>query len=219
MRHVRLETWDDEHGNLGLIIKGTPKEEGIFSSSDGLLIAHDLLEHQQGVKKIGCPEDELIALGAVWHMRARWGTMLTKHQNIWSMEENLGLNIESVWRDLDGCGWWPGGKRYRTHAHDHDESFDAALEFTRKHMIEDAEASENVADMDAFLTDAKHLLRIGYRKSERRFGTGFDGADQMCAVRDAVNRIVPLVEIEGQEFILAYGNGEARCYEARVEAW
>lgn len=212
MRYVRLEAYEDELGELGLIIKGTPKTEDIIADRNGGLLAHDLLEHQQGLDKIGCCEDELIALGAVWQVRGRWGDFLTGRPLYMRTTEALAVDVSSVWDSLGRGDWWPGTKQYHTRPHDEDDAFDEILAYARSSL--DVWDSENGPDPDVFLADAKHLLRIGYRLAHRRFGHSTRGYDTFRAVRDAVARCAANPDYEGQEFILAYGDGRARCYES-----
>ena len=68
MRYVRLQVAEDQlSGELGLKIKGMRATEGMAMGS-GLLVAHDLLEHQNGLRAIGSVGDELEALGGIWHV-------------------------------------------------------------------------------------------------------------------------------------------------------
>jgi hypothetical protein len=214
VRHVQLEVYNDEHGNTGLIIVGTEKVEGIMADFQGGLIAHDLLEHQNGVDKIGCPADELEAVGGMWQVRGRWGRL--GERSIYDPEQVMAHEIARIVVELTGDGWWPGTVRYRTRAHYEDETFDAILEMARKEILDELRYHDNGGDpfpVDQFLADAKHLMRMGYRKAERRFGTWASGSRLYDAVKEVVGRYAKNLEEwqEGQRYRLSYGNGEARC--------
>lgn len=56
----------DAHMMEGLIIKGLEDNEEIFAAYEGTTIAHDLVHHVNGFEKIGCPSDELEAVGAFY---------------------------------------------------------------------------------------------------------------------------------------------------------
>ncbi len=62
---------DDNMGDNGFILKGMPSNEyGDFAAAfDGLVVAHDVMEHLNGPEKIGSVWDEFIALGAMWFIR------------------------------------------------------------------------------------------------------------------------------------------------------
>jgi hypothetical protein len=218
MRHIRLEAFDDDYGNLGLIIAGTPKNDRLMSDTDGRLLAHDLLEHQNGPKKIGCPIDELEAVGALWQVRGRHGDFVQTDRNIgshWTPEQNVALNLttiaeESHWMDT---AWVPG--RYRTQRCDEDEVFVDMIEWVRPHVRDHLNGCdlESPFPMDAYLDNALHLMRTGYRKARRRFGSGYRGIDTFRAIVNAVAPVARSIEYDGQQFRLSYGDGRARCEE------
>src|ERR1041385_6254253 len=65
MRSIRLVAMSDDYDDTpGLVVKGTQPYEGMMADREGTLVAHDILEHQNGYKAIGSVWDELEALGA-----------------------------------------------------------------------------------------------------------------------------------------------------------
>jgi hypothetical protein len=218
MRYVRLVAVCDEYDtDPGLVVKGTVMSEGMAADRDGTLVAHDLLEHQNGVHAIGPIDDELEALGGVWQVRGRWGDMVSAHPSRFSAEENIASDIIRMARDLDGAGWWPRIGKYRTRAHDEDEAFECILQYAREGIPKELDGEEmQDFPLEAYLENALHLMRRGYRKAERRFGERFQGINLFKAIKDAVNGARP--EWEGQEFILGYGEGEASLREVYEEA-
>jgi hypothetical protein len=221
MRHIRLEAWRDlALGELGLVLCGNKGEE-VYSDTSGRLIAHDLLEHQNGIDSIGCCGDELEALGAMYQVRGRHGdfcpspeerSIVRWHDPI----ETTAGDILNVAVDTHGMGWWPGTNNYRTHRHPYDDDFRAILEKVSGMF------DYNVDDefpRQAFLDDALHLLRTGFRKATRRFGMGYEGIETFKAVAEACRGAARMIDFEGQQFRLSYGNGEARCEPIYEEAW
>lgn len=221
MRHVRLIAFVDELDNKpGLIIKGTPETDGMFADRDGTLIAHDLLEHVNGAANIGTVWDELEALGAIWYVRARHGDLLTGRPNYHSPESNLASDVSRMFRDWihnesKYCG--PRFERIGRRKHWEDESFQTILDIAAHEIKQESEYSDDESDLDSlpdYLDLALRRMRAGYRKAvkrfERRGASQFYAGNQFVAVREAVNAALTEVEYEGQEFILSYGDGEAR---------
>ncbi|SFJ47958.1 hypothetical protein SAMN03159338_1509 [Sphingomonas sp. NFR04] len=227
MRSVRIVSHEDDNGNLGLVIKGTEITPGILVDWNGGLLPHDLLEHQNGIASIGCPADELEALGGLWQVRGRWGTFGDRHGDFHKPTTRLGHNIAQVADDLcdqeanGAVGWWPGTRTYCTRRHEADMDFADALDVARHEIssrMEDrcANLPEDFP-VDQFIADARHLLRRGYRKAHRRFGDGWDGYELFMAVKEALRPIAAAVSEPGLEFVLRYGRCQAIVTPASVQ--
>lgn len=234
MKHVRLIAAADEYDSTpGLIIKGTPSFDDLMTDRNGLLIAHDLLEHQNGVEPMGTVWDEMEALGAIWYIRGQWGDMMTDTRSYHSPAVNVASDVTrmfSQWLD-EGCFWGPGGPRVGSRAHDFDEDFREIVEIARRDIPRefndmgrgdpDEDSNGWNQDMrDAFpeyLQFALHRMRSGFRKAQRRFERGgasrWNGHNLFYAVKEAVKQAARHIDYEGQEFRLSYGDGEARCVE------
>ena len=216
MRHLTLVSFEDEPtGNLGLIFKGTAGPE-IFADTSGTLLAHDLLEHQNGFGRIGCPEDELEAMGGLWQVRGRWGDMVDddRVRSVWTPVQSLGWELVTIARQAaegEGVNWTPRVGRYRTHAHDYDEDFQEAIDYARPHIRSELRDNGGFFDIEAFLENAMHLMRRGFRKAERRFGQDTTGVDLFRRFKEAVAPHCKHVEAPGEEYRLSYGNGRVTC--------
>lgn len=99
VRAVRLVAALDEYDNTpGLKIVGVPDVDGMaVERTDGVLIAHDLLEHQNGLSEIGTVWDELEALGGIWQVRGRTGDMFVR--NIHTPQVNIASDITRMFPD------------------------------------------------------------------------------------------------------------------------
>lgn len=213
MRHITLESFMDDYGNLGLILAGAPRTDSLMADTNGGLIAHDLLEHQNGPSRIGDIDDEIEALGACWQIRGRHGDFCNDDPRIgsaWTPEQNTILGLATVARDAAYAGWQP--KTYHTRPHDEDETFIDMLDWVRPHVRGEIE-DEPGFPLEAFLENSLHLIRTGYRKAERRFGDRYDGLDQFRAIKNAIKPHAHHAEHEGRRFRLSYGAGTARCEE------
>lgn len=235
MKAIRLVTFEDDvSGETGFILKGTPEFEGLSADKTGLLIAHDLLEHQNGVAGMGPVWDELEASGGVWYVRGQWGDFMNDRPSFHSPEYNMASDIARMFGDYSsdpdtGLGGLATGSR----EHWQDESFKEIIAIARRDIPREHNDMGNGSEgedengwspelhslFEEYLTLALHRMRAGYRKAERRFDpkqdSRFNGMELFRAVRDAVKDAARDIEWPGQEFILRYGNGEATCYPVR----
>ncbi len=218
MRYVKLVAVCDEYDTApGLVVAGTVMDEGMAADRDGFMVAHDILEHQNGIKAIGPIDDELEAIGGIWQVRGRGGDLCQYTYSRYSVEENVASDLSRMARDV--CyseGWRPRLGRYRTQRHDHDESFESILQYAREEIPKELDAEElRSLPLEAYLDNALHLMRRGFRKAERRFGDRFAGINLFKAIQQAVKRTH--IDFEGQEFRLAYGDGKASVTEIYEE--
>lgn len=216
MKAIRLIAKADEYDNKpGLVIKGMPDFDGLMADRDGSSIAHDLLEHQNGLDDMGPVWDELEALGGIWQVRGRHGDLQTTTGHAWTPAQNVGHDIGRMFLDWDGDN---GPHSMATRPHDYDEDFNEIISFGLEqarqewpHARDEEELDES--QLDAFGVLALHRMRTGFRKAQRRFGDGFCGYEMFRAVKEAVSRVCGDVEYEGQEFILSYGDCTATIRE------
>lgn len=220
MRHVRLIATADEYDTTpGLIVKGTPKVDGMMADRDGLLVAHDLIEHQNGSQFIGTVWDELEALGGIWHARGRWGDLMTPSMH--SPAVNVASDVTRMWPEWSSDPMPPAKHRLKaTRPCDHDEDFLEILAIARHDIPREWEHDEiDREEMERYLTEALHRMRTGFRKANKRFGSRFASNSQMRAIKEAVERVAKHIDYEGQEFVLSYGNGEATVREFYEEEY
>lgn len=193
---------DEPTGEVGLIFDETPRGDDIIADHEGGLLAHDLVEHQNGFRKIGCPIDELEALGGVWHARGRHGDFPNRR---FSPAETLSNDVCQV--ADDAYSWTPLG--LKTRRHDYDEDFREILDHAGKSLRARHYDLDEAFPIAVFLDDALSLLRIGFNKANRRWGTGFKSNDTYRAVKRALE---PYAK-EAQEYYalrLHVSNGDAR---------
>lgn len=88
----------DHNGVVGLMIEGTQDNEKLDSCQIPLLIAHDCVEHMNGLEALGTATDEFQALGAIQYGRGYgsavrlWGDV----QNTWRYMNQHEETLEDV---------------------------------------------------------------------------------------------------------------------------
>jgi hypothetical protein len=205
MRHVRLIAVSDEYDTApGFALKGAPVQvEGFAADRDGVLIAHDLLEHVNGREHIGTVWDELEALGAIWQVRGRHGDLLTHRASSYSPQQNLAADLVRMFPEWGAEGAPPKAHLIkRTRACDHDNDLLDVIEYARRDIPREYDDCDRL-EMECYLEEALHRMRNGYRKARRKYGDGYTGANLFCAVRDAIKGGYP-PEVEGIEYTLSY---------------
>lgn len=227
MRNVRLQVKRDKSlGELGLIVKGVKMIETPMVTREGFLIAHDLLEHQNGISAIGSVGDELEAVGAGWFTRGEMGDTRRSLNGGYEPYEP----VDGPARDLQNlCEVYMRGIPMRapvraTRQHHCDTDFEEIIRRGKRLMRAEMEHYEpediNMNRFYQFFEYAKHLLRTGYRKASVRFDQNACFANsQFWAIAEAVDRETGgSFEFEDQEFKLAYGKQRATCEEF-YEVW
>lgn len=215
MRYLTLEAATDEYdSSLGFRVQGTPQVDGMSVDRGDIILAHDICEHQNGVRNIGPIWDELEALGAIWQVRGRWGDMLQESRH--SPQVNIASDLTRMGRDLAfmDSPWDYDGLACHapdTRPIDDDETLLEIIEISRGDIR--AELDGQALDFDLYYKEALARMRIGFRKSAHRWGNRFRGINTMRAINDAVRDAVRCIDYEGQQFRLGYGNGNARIYE------
>lgn len=195
MKYIRLLAVTDHLDDTpGLILKDMPRFDDMFADREGGLIAHDLVEHQNGCAAMGSVWDELQALGGIWHTRGRWGEL---GGYLYSPTHTLSFDITRMF------GLSNHEHKGQARPHDYDDDFHDIIAHARREIDDDC---------DGYLSHALDHLRTGYRKACARFGHDSQSYDLYMAVKDAVSKIS--IDFVGQEFTLAYGNGKAVIHDA-----
>ena len=218
MRYLTLiYKQDQETGEMGFSLKNMKDIEYPSVASEGLLIAHDVLEHQQGIEKIGTIGDELIALGGIWYCRGEWGDL--RRDNVGSMHtphSNLASDVVNMGRMV--CV--NGNNLYAKHNNEYNRSsiqydIDEIIMHARNDLPVEMDGEEfQQSCLDEYLENAKHLIAKGYVLAERRFKKDQAGANSMFwNIAEAVDNALRWAEFEGQEFRLGYERNQATCYE------
>ena len=216
MKTIRLIAREDmATGEVGLVVEAMKMIDTFMVAREGATIAHDLLEHQNGIESIGSIDDELEALGGVWFIRGQTG-MIRRGGSMWSPEESLASDVcnlgEIYMRGVEFRTPIP-----KTRACDHDESFEEMIRIGMKSLRDELSYDEDepidYSRMNEYRDACIHYLRTGYRKAQRKYKDSYTAQRMFWNIADAVEPYVREVEYEGQEFMLSYDKTRAYCEE------
>lgn len=219
MKTVILEAFRDEStGELGLGLLHMPRDQNTNAANDGVLIAHDIIEHVNGPERIGSIDDELEALGAVWYVRGQYGEL--RRDGIgsrYSVEENIASDVVRMFRDhISGqdVSYEPLRTRPVTHDYDLRCILDYADASYLSEFSED-EYEEARARWPSYRAVCLHRMRMGYSKARRKWEQRgrYAAHSQFWSIAEAVDRAARHPEFEGMRYKLRFGNGEAYCEE------
>lgn len=222
---IKLKCIEDQStGIVGLILAEMPQNEDTNAASEGLLIAHDILEHQNGAKFIGSIDDELEALGGFWYVRGQHGELRRDGRgSMYSVHENVASDLSRMFLDHFEGDYYVS-KAPRTCKHDNDDAFNDIINYALEQIPGELDSYFDHVEYKLALSNYKKAclarLRIGYRKAYNRFDKygRFFANDLFWAITKATDGYCKNAEYPGQEFILEFGSYKhgkawARCEE------
>lgn len=215
---VLVSTRDPETGDIGLIVEGmTPTEGQLNTASSGTLLAHDIIEHVNGLDKIGGIADELEALGAIWYVRGQHNDLSRNRTgSFYSVEQNISSDVVRMFRE-----WFYGSepayrKRYTRPCDDIDDAIDGILEFAAKDWPRELGTEHKAEARKAwreFASMTRHYMRTGYRKAYRRWEHlgSYAANSAFWAIAEAISPNLRHFQYEGQRFRLKYDSSDNQC--------
>jgi hypothetical protein len=211
---VLVAQMDRDMGEIGLCLEGMRIPDGeVNSATEGLLIAHDIIEHVNGAEQIGSIDDELEALGAIWFVRGQFNDLSRdKRGSFYSVEENIASDVIRMFRDhWDGGQYVDTRKRYtRPLESMHESAIDGILEFAQrdyKKELSDTDLTGVTAAWRAYKHAARHRMRAGFRKAARKWAKVGGARMANCAFWDIAEAVQPYAkrpEFEGMRYELTY---------------
>lgn len=215
---------DDELGGVGLGFKAVPASAGLNPAADGLLLAHDLVEHVNGVHEIGTIDDELEALGGIWYTRGQWGEMRRDGSgSMYTPEQNIAADASRMFRDFF-YGAAANLTPLRTRATDHDDSFAEILACVAQEALGELDSDEDMGEaakkLAAYLAICMPRMRTGFRKAAAKFEKHghFAANNLFWEIAETVAPYCKCAEV-GQEFALRYGFKDGSAYANMTEIY
>lgn len=228
---------DHELGGLGLALPGMDRD-GVNPSTDGLTVAHDLLEHQNGAGEIGGIDDELEALGAIWFVRGQFDDLRRDDRGSrFTVHENIASDVVRMFRDyfygapVETDARVPLSRPLPEADEDFREVIRCAVKDALRELSDDADEKEAKRQLRKYLRVCLPRMRAGYRKARRRFKDARNANRLFWAITEAVDQAIGKrsvynsasgLEAEGQQYTLEYtltqdGAATARCWESTYD--
>lgn len=192
--------YDTVTGTVGLVCGGLPdSDDEPMVSNSGVLIAHDLVEHVNGVKNIGSIKDELQALGAVWFTRGQWGDISRVPASYHTPYESLGMDVSQLaLKFITGYGDKEDlhtGMPKREKKDYIQENINSCLEEGKKGVLKELEYNNEASDthgalLAEFFSIAGRIMRKGYDKIERKFESGLRANSLFWSIANAVDEVL-----------------------------
>lgn len=208
MQEVILNVIEDSFGSTGLAVEGIKMFEDFNAAIEGALIAHDVLEHQQGFEKIGSIGDELIALGGVWFIRGEVNDITGKPSmhsamthvasEVARMADYVILSQVPIREDLDPTI-------------NPDECYDYELIVREAKQTFYNERLEDIKEQGIKLSQINHyfdavinLMAKGYRMADDRLKCQQRANTMFWEIARQIDTVAKQIHYPGQQFILSY---------------
>lgn len=205
----------------GLILDRVPRRQGmIMVATAPLLIAHDLIEHPNGLHSIGDIPDELQAMGGIWFVRGWRGHVSVEGSyNAYRAAESIAHEVSRMFYEGGYDQLHPCDVTVPvTQPCEIDTSIEETNEYAREQILAEGRyrGHPHETNISRYLLLSRAMMRRGYRATARRFGSSTTALNQLEAIMAAV---APAMRdpIEGQQFLLRYGEGRAYCGEIEDE--
>jgi hypothetical protein len=194
---------DLETGETGLMFSDCPIINYPMVANEGLLVAHDLLEHVNGLDKIGSIDDELEALGGVWFVRGNYGVLRRNSQSYISPDQSLASDVLNMARIYNN------GVEFKTDVptiYQDSYMYNIAVEIcelARNDIPGEIEEDElDQGRIDFYLKSAVAYIVNGYEKASAKFEQ-FEVNQLFWNIAETIDNFLKHEELmEGQEFIL-----------------
>jgi hypothetical protein len=165
---------DDATGESGWVIDElTDIHDQPSVARDGYLIAHDLIEHVNGVDEIGGIGEELQAMGGVWNTRGRHCDIRRgKYANRISPQENLSSDfiqmlLRYLWGEEMGC------ETPELQESGYEEDFNEIWQYAKENLHHEIDQDDyDEEKIEEFHKAAESFFHLGIIKHEKLYGDG-----------------------------------------------
>lgn len=210
---------DNATGLLGLVVKGLQEIQYPMVAIEGRQIAHDIIEHQNGIQAIGSIGDELIATGACWYVRGQHDDIM-RPPGIHSAYTHIASDIANM-GELYIHGVPLRVPVPHTKKHNFDEDFRDCINQASPILREMIER-KHVKTAREYLDCCLHYMRRGAcmaRKRFRKYGGAYGANNMFWNIARAVDDIVNDIDYVGQEFKLTYSRYDANIVAITDDAY
>ena len=204
---------DQETGELGLMFSDCPVIAYPMVANEGLLVAHDLLEHVNGLNKIGSIDDELEALGGVYFVRGEYGVLSRDRVgSAYSVEENIASDVVNMARIYNnGVNFKTGVPKFDKDSFMYEIAIEV-LEHAKNSVYDEIEEDElNQERLDYYLQSCVAYMVAGYEKANAKYKQ-FEVNQLFWNIAEEVDQFLKDNElIEGMELILYVDFEDLTC--------
>jgi hypothetical protein len=207
---------DNETGELGYLIEGTPIIQYPMVANESSLIAHDLLEHVNGLGKIGSLDDELEALAGVWFIRGQHGNLRRDGGGSrYTPQDNIASDVLNMARIYNN-GVNFRTKVPKTKACSEDDNFNEIIQKAKDDVCDEIDSDDiNQARLDVYFNACLHYMRKGWAKVQRRFkrysSNQFYANNLFWNIEQALRDYMQPY-YEGQQLKLSINYAECECF-------
>jgi hypothetical protein len=203
----------DSTGELGFKIRGMKSTNGMFVGSSGLVVAHDIVEHVNGLEAIGTIGDELMALGGIWRCRGQWGDIVrgTVGTTL-SPEQHVAGELPELYHLYrSGVPLREEIPVIKNEDEEDRELFERIVETAKPMVRGNWDDDWDHKSWVAFCEAAVPLMMKGAIKFTNRWEDDLMGNSQFWSIHYEVQTVIDNVELhEGQIWKLGYGQGQAK---------
>ena len=201
-------------GEIGLAPLGAQiTAEDYMADTNGLLTAHDMLEHVNGAAEIGGIGDELEALGAIWFGRGMQGEV-TRQPSYHTSETHISSDVSRMALEYPLKGF--NRSIPAQQETDADEFLRDIIAQGHEGAIAkaayDDDDAEAVRDTDYF-DHCLAFMQAGYLKAEAKYGESHVLNSLFWTVVEAVEPHAKHAEYIGQQYELTIRGSEVYCNE------
>lgn len=212
---------DNQSGEVGLAFEDLPAIDHDFSMGDGRLLAHDLLEHQNGLEAIGGIGEELQALGGIWFVRGQQSDIV-RTPNVNAPYQHLASDVYRMAMDYAmgeefDCPFAHGYAGEDEFEDDYKDIIREAVSVFRKEYDNDFDHDQKQR-LKKYWQNVKPFMRQGMAKAQERYQD--DSAIANTLFWNVAAVVDDLTYEEGHEFTLTvnYETGEASIEEFYQES-
>lgn len=149
--------------DLGLVVHGIKLSSDTMIDLDGFSVAHDIVEHINGIQGIGKITDEFMALGASWYVRGRFGEV--RRNSLVDPRMAIAADIRGLMED-----WIRGKELDESHIPSVKESeIDVEINTILQYTYLDRLTIDK-RKVSKFSSLSKAFMRYGYEKAKRKYG-------------------------------------------------
>ena len=180
---------DDYTGEWGWVIDGLSDMDQPSVTSDPYLIAHDIIEHVNGIDEIGGIGEELQAMGGLWNTRGQHG-LIRREYTPHSPQKSVGYDFSNMCiRFLQGeaMGCEIPELEESEFEDDFNDIWECALEVIEDELeyieLEDDEIEKKIKE---FHKSAESLFHLGVIKHQKLYGDRLNAYTLFYGIVDAL---------------------------------